>query len=355
MCNVRVGRFSVPGALNITGNLYVNGSLVNGTGGNGGNSTLAPPTFSLAGGTYSSAQSVTISVPSGAIACYTVDGSTPIASSGVCTHGSTYSSPITVAASETISAISTESGWINSSVTTAVYTINSSFSPSYSDNFTQANGSLNLNWTSPTANYTGSGLQIISNQIYAATAPVTHAMAIYTGGTFGNNQWSSFVVKNVSSSGNSSAQAALVRGTVSTNYYNDAVPNATVGGTYRIGNAPGNDFCAVQPSGTYSPGDTHELDVVGSGPVFFWSKRNGVVDATCIDTIYNLTGGNPGVGFAADGNATPTLALGSWQGGTLPNLSTTPSDNFQRANGGWAWSDLVVSFRIGLHLILRAE
>jgi len=178
-------------------------------------------------------------------------------------------------------------------------------------------------------------LQIIGNEVYAATAPVVHALEIYTGGTFGNNQWSSFVVKNIPSGGNASAQAALVRGTVSTNYYNDAVPNPTLGGIYRIGNAPGNDFCAVTPSGTYSPGDRHELDVAGTGPVFFWSKRNGVVDATCIDTTYNLIGGNAGVGIASDGNATPTLALGSWQGGTLPNLSTTRSDNFQRANDGW--------------------
>jgi hypothetical protein len=298
-----------------------------------GNGTLAAPTFSPAGGTFSSAQSVSISLPSGATGCYTVDGSTPTATSGGCTHGTSYSSPITVAVSETISALSTESGWTNSSVATAIYTINSSFS-TYSDNFTQANGPLSSNWTTPTANETDSGLQIINNQVYAATAPVIHALEIYTGGTFGNNQWSSFTVKNIPSSGNPSAQASLVKGTVSTNYYNDAAPNPTLGPIYRIGNAPGDDFCSV-PANTYSAGDKHELDVAGSGPVFFWSKRNGVIDATCLDTTYNLTGGNPGVGFAADGNATPTLALGSWQGGTLPNFSTTPTDNFQRANDGW--------------------
>jgi len=330
--------FRVPGTLSFTGNLYVNGTLLSsssgGGSGSGGNGTLTPPTFTPAGGNYTSAQSVTIGLPAGAAGCYTVDGSTPAAATpGTCSNGFTYSSPVMVNSNETVSAVATESGWSNSLVASAVYTIGST--SAYSDNFNGENGSLGPNWVIPTANQTGSGLQIFNDRVYAQTSPVTHAMEIYTGGTFGNNQFSSFVVENIPTGANPAVQAALVRGTPASNYYNDAVPNSTVGGTYRIGNAPGSDFCAVPPSAPYSAGDTHELDVAGSGPVFFWSKRNGVVDATCIDNVYNITGGSPGVGMAADNNPTPTAALGSWQGGTLPNFSTTPLDSFQRANAGW--------------------
>ena len=79
----------------------------------------AIPTFSPLGGTFTSAQSVTISdtTPTAAI-YYTTDGSTP-------TAGSTqYSTAITVSASETIQAIAVASGYTNSSIGSAAFTIN---------------------------------------------------------------------------------------------------------------------------------------------------------------------------------------------------------------------------------------
>jgi hypothetical protein len=81
--------------------------------------TVATPTFSPAAGTYTSAQSVTLSTTtSGATIRYTTDGSTPTGSSTV------YSSPINVAATTTIKAIGLKSGWNTSAVGSATYTIN---------------------------------------------------------------------------------------------------------------------------------------------------------------------------------------------------------------------------------------
>ena len=85
--------------------------------------TIAPaaatPTFSPAAGTYTSAQTVTISDgTTGATIYYTTNGTTPTTASTV------YSGPISVGSTETIEAIATATGFSNSSVATATYTIN---------------------------------------------------------------------------------------------------------------------------------------------------------------------------------------------------------------------------------------
>jgi len=82
------------------------------------------PTFSPAGGTYTSPQTVTISdTTTGASIYYTLDGSTPTTSS------SKYSAPLTVNSTETISAIAAASGYSNSAVASAAYTITTATAP----------------------------------------------------------------------------------------------------------------------------------------------------------------------------------------------------------------------------------
>jgi hypothetical protein len=79
----------------------------------------ATPTFSPAAGTYSSAQTVTLSdTTSGAAIYYTTNGTTPTTSS------SHYTSPIAVSASETVNAIAVASGYNESDTGAAAYTIN---------------------------------------------------------------------------------------------------------------------------------------------------------------------------------------------------------------------------------------
>lgn len=87
--------------------------------------TVATPTASPAAGSYGSTQSVTLSTTTGgATICYTIDGSTPTATTpGTCSHGTTYSTAITVAVTTTINAIGTLSGDTNSSLGTFPYTI----------------------------------------------------------------------------------------------------------------------------------------------------------------------------------------------------------------------------------------
>ena len=88
--------------------------------------TVATPTFSPAGGTYTSAQSVTIScATSGATIYYTTDGTTPTTSSSV------YGSAISVSTTTTIKAIAVKAGMTNSAVASATYTISSIHVHSY--------------------------------------------------------------------------------------------------------------------------------------------------------------------------------------------------------------------------------
>jgi Chitobiase/beta-hexosaminidase C-terminal domain/SdrD B-like domain len=83
----------------------------------------ATPTFSVAAGTYSSAQFVTLSdTTSGAVIHYTTDGSTPTSASPI------YSSTITVSSSQTIKAMVQAGGYATSAVASAAYTITGSTS-----------------------------------------------------------------------------------------------------------------------------------------------------------------------------------------------------------------------------------
>ena len=110
-----------------SGNLWLFGGTPNWNNGfndlwkltlNGVPTLAATPTFSPAAGTYAAAQSVTISdTTPGAVIYYTTDGTQPTTSSSV------YSAPIPVSSTETFSAMATATGFSNSPVATALYTI----------------------------------------------------------------------------------------------------------------------------------------------------------------------------------------------------------------------------------------
>ncbi len=113
-------------------------------------STVATPTDSPGAGTYSSTQSVTLSDATGSSTiCYTIDGSTPGASTpGTCNSSptTTYSTAISVAATTTIKALGTKTAFVNSGVLTSLYTITATRQFSIS-------GGAFVNQTSSTRSY----------------------------------------------------------------------------------------------------------------------------------------------------------------------------------------------------------
>ncbi len=121
-------------------------------------SQVAAPSFSPPAGSYSAAQSVTVSsTTGGATIYYTTDGSTPSTSSAV------YSAPVNVSSSETLKAFAVKSGFFNSTVGSATYTISTGGGISFGSGFTA--GSMVLNGS---AAITGGSLTVTPNTTFVA-------------------------------------------------------------------------------------------------------------------------------------------------------------------------------------------
>ena len=180
--NVPGGRQSASSWTDIRGNLWL-------FGGNGfdSNDTLgylndlwefqlpaaATPVFSVAPGTYPTAQTVTISdATAGATIYYTANGTRPTTSSGV------YSGSITVSSTETLEAIAVASGDSISAVASAAYTIappaaTPTFSPA-AGTYTSAQ-SVTISDTTPgtTIYYTTNGTTPTSSStVYSSSSPI---------------------------------------------------------------------------------------------------------------------------------------------------------------------------------------
>jgi hypothetical protein len=142
----------------------------------------ATPTFSPAGGTYPSAQMVSINTTTpSAIIYYTTNGATPTTSSAV------YSSPITASSTETIKAIAAASGYSISAVGSATYTTSSASSYPVTDAFS-GSGALSANWTNTTASGYVPLAQASGTVVPSVSAK--QGLAIYTSVTFANDQYS---------------------------------------------------------------------------------------------------------------------------------------------------------------------
>jgi len=136
------------------------------------NVTVAPPTFSPAGGTYSSVQQVVLSdTTPGAVIYYTTDGSPATTSSSQYRSGS----PIAVSATETINAIAA-AGSDLSTMATAAYTIN--LGPSYSGKV--MSGTMPVNGSTVQMYAAGQGGYGSSATVLSTTSATTGADGSFT-------------------------------------------------------------------------------------------------------------------------------------------------------------------------------
>jgi hypothetical protein len=220
----------------------------------------ATPTFSPAGGTYTTTQTVTISdATSGATIYYTTNGTTPTISS------TQYTGPLTVGATETIEAIAVASGDATSGVGTAAYTITSGGTPviNLGTGFTAGamtlNGNATLNGTR--LRLTDGGTDEASSAWYSSTVNIqqftTNFSFQITGGTNPTADGFAFVIQGGSSSALGPDGGGLGYGP------------ATPGGTAGIGKSVAvkfdlysNDGEGVDSTGLYTDGASPTMPAV---------------------------------------------------------------------------------------------
>ena len=163
----------------------------------------ATPTFSPPAGTYSSAQSVTISdTSSGTQIYYTTDGSTPTTSSTL------YTGPVLISTTTTIKAIAAGAGWTTSAVGSATYTIQISSAPAAPSSLSANSFSatqVNLSWTDNSSNETAFLLErkTGSGGTYAQIASIAANTTSYSDNTVTASTTYFYRIRATNANGNS--------------------------------------------------------------------------------------------------------------------------------------------------------
>lgn len=260
----------------------------------GGTPTLATPTFSPAAGTYISTQTATIGCAVGATCVYTTDGSTPTAAPpGTPTHGTVYTTPITVSSSQTINAIATEVGFFNSAVASAAYVIappaaTPTFSPVGGTYTSVQTVTISTTTPSPTIHYTtDSSTPTLASPLY--TGPIAVSVsetvkAIATASGFSSSAvgTASYVINLPTAS---APTFSPVAGTYAT-AQSVSLSTTTSGGVicYKIGSAPPAPTTAgVCPSGT---GYATPISVASSQTLFAYTTKASFLTSTTSQAAY---------------------------------------------------------------------
>ncbi len=307
---------------------------------------LAPPTFSIAGGTYSTPQTVSISdASSGAAIYYTTNGTTPTTSSAL------YNGAITISWSQTVEAIAVETGYTNSPAASAAYTINPS-GTSYinypSGGFTA--NSLSLNYG---AAVTGGLLQLTDggdgeNRSAWFTPPVP-VQSFITDFTFQQLNASAdgmtFAIQNenmwaLGGAGGGLAYQGITNSVaVKFDLYDNAGEGSDSTGLYTDGAAPTLPSIDLSSTGiNLHSGDLMHAHMVYDGTNLTMTLTDTVTSATVTEVfpvnIPSIVGGNTAyVGFTgATGGSGATQNVVSWSY-VSPAQQTAAAPTFSPAAG----------------------
>ena len=275
----------------------------------------APPTFSPATGTYSSSQTVSIKdTTTGATIYYTTDGSTPTTSS------TKYTNPFTVSSSENISAIAAATGYTNSAVASATYTL-----PAAKPAFSPAAGTYNSAQTVTISDTTpGATIYFTTNGSTPSTSSTVYSGSI----TVSSSETIKAIAAAVGSTNSAVASAAYTLA-VATPVFSPAV------GTYASSQA-------VTISDT-TPGATIYYTTNGATPTTSSTVYSGAITVSSSETIKAIaaeTGYTTSAAASAAYTltvATPTFspAAGTYSSSQTASISdTTPGATIYYTTNG---------------------
>ena len=231
-------------------------------------STVATPALSLAGGTYSTTQTVSLSdATSGATIYYTIDGSTPTTNSPI------YTGPLTVSSTTTVHAIAAASGYTTSGIASATYTITASKTVAATPSFSLAAGT-----------YSTAVTVVIGDATPGATIYYTTNGSTPTTG-------SSVYVGPFVATASTTVQALAV----ASGYTNSAVASATYTISATVAAAPMFSLA----TGTYTSAQTVSLSDATSGAVIYYTTNGstpttsslryaGAITVSSLETIHAL-------------------------------------------------------------------
>ncbi len=289
------------------------------------NTSVAAPTFSLAAGTYTSAQMVMLAdTTDNAAIYYTTDGSTPTSSS------TAYTAPISVTKSETISAIAIAAG-VSSPVVTATYTIalpvaapvfsipSGTYATPQSVSITVATPDAKIYYTldgsTPTSSSTAytMAINVSQSETITAIAILAGSNSQIVSAAYNINQIVATPVFSVASGSYTSSQTVAI---------SDATPNATI---YYAINNPSPTTSSTLYTGAITVSQTQTISAIAvlgtvTSPVATVAYSIGTTVAppafapssgstVAVGQAITISGGNPGVVlyYTTDGT-TPTSA-----------------------------------------------
>jgi hypothetical protein len=211
-------------------------------------SQVDTPMFSPGGGTYSSAQSVSITTStSGATIRYTTDGSTPTS-----TTGTIYSSAVSISSTSTLKAIAYKSGMVDSSVTSATYTINTgtvaapqfspaggTYSSSQSVAITTSTSGATIRYTTDGSTPTSTTGTLYSSAVSISSTTTLKAIAYKSGMTDSSVTTAAYTISgsgptkpNASNTGTSGSLTASSGFTITTD--NAVIEDLDISGTVKV-------------------------------------------------------------------------------------------------------------------------
>jgi hypothetical protein len=292
---------------------------------------VAAPSFSPSPGTYTSAQSVTISTTtSGASIRYTTDGSTPTS-----TTGTLYSTPVSISVTTTLKAIAYKSGMIDSSVTTGVYTISAGLPSGWS--------TADIGGPTPTGSASeSSGTFTVRGggaDIWGTSDQFRYAYKDITGDTT--------LVARVDTVQNTNAWAkagVMIRDGTAANAKNAAVfVTPSNGVTFQRRTSTGGSSTSTTTAGITAP---RWVRLVRSGNSFTASYSSNGTSWTAIGSAVTITmGSTPKAGLAVTSHAQGTLNTSTFSnvsvtGGGAPSYNIYV-DALATDWANWSWSATV--------------